>query len=98
VARFNSGVSRLLFLTSAGSEGINLQKAERVLHFDMAWNPAAMEQRTGRMYRRGQEKNVEEVLLIVRDSVDEWMYELVQRKATEGKKLTSSEMLDILKR
>lgn len=38
-------------LTPLGAEGLNLQFAESVVHFDLPWNPARLEQRTGRVDR-----------------------------------------------
>ncbi len=44
----------ILICTSVGQEGIDLHRhCRHVIHFDLAWNPAVMEQRTGRTDRIG---------------------------------------------
>ncbi len=50
---------RILVATDAASEGINLQDSARyLLHFDVPWNPARLEQRNGRLDRYGQPRDV----------------------------------------
>lgn len=50
---------RVLVTTDTGSEGLNLQETARyLLHFDVPWNPARMEQRNGRLDRHGQARDV----------------------------------------
>lgn len=44
---------RVLVSSSAGGEGINLQIARRLVHFDLPWNPMVLEQRIGRIHRIG---------------------------------------------
>jgi superfamily II DNA or RNA helicase len=44
---------RALVSSSAGGEGINLQVARRLVHFDLPWNPMVLEQRIGRVHRVG---------------------------------------------
>ncbi len=51
--------ARILVATDAAGEGLNLQRAARyLLHWDIPWNPARMEQRNGRLDRHGQERDV----------------------------------------
>ncbi len=50
---------RVLLATDAASEGLNLQETARyLLHFDVPWNPARLEQRNGRLDRHGQSRDV----------------------------------------
>jgi len=50
---------RVLLATDAAGEGLNLQRACRLLlHWDIPWNPGKMEQRNGRLDRHGQERDV----------------------------------------
>lgn len=52
--------ARILVATDAAGEGLNLQRAARLLlHWDIPWNPGKMEQRNGRLDRHGQERDVE---------------------------------------
>ena len=50
-----------LFLISlkAGGSGLNLTKAQAVIHFDPWWNMSAQNQATDRAYRIGQKRNVQ---------------------------------------
>lgn len=43
----------LLLTTDVLSEGVNLQGASVIVHLDLSWNPARMEQRVGRLRRPG---------------------------------------------
>lgn len=43
----------LLLTTDVLSEGLNLQAASVVVHLDLPWNPARLEQRVGRVRRHG---------------------------------------------
>src|SRR5262245_61586210 len=44
----------VLVCTSVGAEGIDLHRhCRRIVHYDLAWNPAVLEQRTGRVDRIG---------------------------------------------
>ncbi len=46
---------RILVATDAASEGINLQNhCHRLVHYEIPWNPNRLEQRNGRVDRRGQ--------------------------------------------
>ncbi len=55
--RNDSGV-RVLFSTDAGGLGLNLQAATYVIHLDLPWNPARLDQRTARAHRLGQTHGV----------------------------------------
>ncbi|PSH04632.1 MAG: DNA helicase [Acidobacteria bacterium] len=61
IAAFNDpeNAIRVLIATDVASEGLNLQESARlVLHFDIPWNPARLEQRNGRLDRHGQARDV----------------------------------------
>lgn len=49
---------RVLVSSRSGGEGINLQVARRLVHFDVPWNPMEMEQRVGRVHRYGGARTV----------------------------------------
>ncbi len=54
-AGFNTPLlPEVLICTSVGAEGIDLHRhCRHVIHYDLAWNPAVVEQRTGRVDRIG---------------------------------------------
>ena len=52
-----------------------------VIHYDPWWNLSAENQATDRTYRIGQKKNVQVYKLITKNSIEEKIYELQERKA-----------------
>ena len=60
---------------------MNLVAADTVVHFDPWWNPAVEAQATDRAYRIGQDKPVTVYKLIAKDSVEEKILKLQQKKA-----------------
>ncbi|HEX8169545.1 MAG TPA: helicase-related protein [Thermoanaerobaculia bacterium] len=43
--------------TDMAAEGLNLQRAGTVVHYDIPWNPVKLEQRNGRAHRIGQSRD-----------------------------------------
>ncbi len=59
LARFTSGAARVMVATDVAAEGLNLQHACRlVVHVELPWSPARLEQRNGRVNRLGQTRCV----------------------------------------
>ncbi|MBC7475447.1 MAG: DUF3883 domain-containing protein [Candidatus Sericytochromatia bacterium] len=50
--------AQILIATDAAGEGINLQFCRLLINWDIPWNPNRLEQRTGRIHRYGQKKDV----------------------------------------
>lgn len=82
VARFRDPEGpKLLICTEVGGEGRNFQFAHHLVHYDLPWSPATVEQRIGRLDRIGQTQNVDihvfdvedtfsaDVLTVLRDAV-----------------------------
>jgi hypothetical protein len=71
----------VLFLTDAGGVGLNLQRAASVcVELEVAWNPAVIEQRIGRVWRPGQRDPVDVYHLVTQDSIEAHIAGLVGRK------------------
>lgn len=67
---FNAAGS-LLLATDAASEGLNLHaRCRAVIHYELPWSPARLEQRTGRVDRIGQSRTVHEILLVADDTAE----------------------------
>ena len=63
--------ARFMVSTEAGGEGINLHyNCHMLVNYDMPWNPGRLVQRTGRLYRYGQEERVVVFNLMARDGFD----------------------------
>ncbi|KAJ3034911.1 hypothetical protein HDV00_004554 [Rhizophlyctis rosea] len=73
VDKFNETPNENVFLISikAGSVGMNLQGANRVILVDWGWNPSEDEQAIGRAYRYGQTRPVYVYRLIVEGTVED---------------------------
>ena len=56
--RFSSAEARVLVATDVAAEGLNLQHARVVVHVELPWSPARIEQRNGRVNRIGQRRRV----------------------------------------
>jgi SNF2 family DNA or RNA helicase len=63
-------VRGLIMQTLCGGVGLNLTAAEIVIHMGPEWNPCNELQATGRCWRRGQEKDVTNIKLIMNNTVE----------------------------
>ena len=77
----NSKIKVFLISLKAGGTGLNLVGADMVIHYDPWWNLSAENQATDRNYRIGKKKNVQVYKLITKNSIEEKIYELQQKKA-----------------
>jgi superfamily II DNA or RNA helicase len=81
VARFQAGeVPVFLLSLKAGGTGLNLTRADHVVHVDRWWNPAVEEQATDRAYRIGQTRPVQVHRLITSGTIEERIGQLLARK------------------
>ena len=64
----------------AAGVGLNIQAANYVFHFTPEWNPASVSQATSRVFRRGQTKPVFVYHLFFKDTVEEYMREVLESK------------------
>jgi SNF2 family DNA or RNA helicase len=60
--------------------GLNLTAADTVIHFDPWWNPAVEAQATDRAHRIGQRRVVTSIKLIARDTVEERVVRMQEKK------------------
>ncbi len=69
----------LLILDKTGTQGLNLQFTDGVIHFDLPWCPNDLEQRLGRLDRVGSKINLKSWLLVgLEDSPQEALFSLLQ--------------------
>lgn len=83
IQQFNSLKTPSVFLISlkAGGTGINLTSADVVIHYDPWWNIAAENQATDRAHRIGQKNSVKIYKIVTRDTIEERIIKLQQKKA-----------------
>jgi SNF2 family DNA or RNA helicase len=74
--------SRVFLSTDAGSTGLNLQAASLIVNLDLPWNPAVLEQRIARIYRIGQQRNIQVINLVSANSFEEQMIARLKFKSS----------------
>lgn len=72
--------SQILISTDAAGESLNMQFAHIVFNYDLPWNPMVIEQRIGRVDRIGQKHEVMAYNLLLDNSIDERVYEVIEEK------------------
>jgi SNF2 family DNA or RNA helicase len=81
VRRFQEGeVPVFLLSLKAAGTGLNLTRAEHVVHFDRWWNPAVEAQATDRAYRIGQTRPVQVHRLITEGTIEDRIARMLDRK------------------
>jgi SNF2 family DNA or RNA helicase len=81
VRRFQDGeVPVFLLSLKAAGTGLNLTRAEHVVHYDRWRNPAVEAQATDRAYRIGQTRPVQVHRIIAEGTVEDRIAELLARK------------------
>lgn len=82
VHRFQNNRADKVFILSlkAAGTGLNLTAASHVIHYDLWWNPAVENQATDRAYRIGQKKNVMVHRMICKNTFEEKIDEMIQKK------------------
>ncbi|MFI6937987.1 SNF2-related protein [Streptomyces sp. NPDC050418] len=81
VNRFQDGeVPVFLLSLKAAGTGLNLTRAEHVVHYDRWWNPAVEAQATDRAYRIGQTRPVQVHRLIAEGTIEDRIAALLERK------------------
>ena len=110
VAAFNQDKTPVFLISlKAGGTGLNLTAASMVIHFDPWWNMAAQNQATDRAHRIGQKQVVTVYKLLMKDTLEEKIQKLQERKAKLSDDLisdgsikdtlaTKEELLEILQR
>ena len=109
VERFQNNDDIPIFLSSlkAGGTGLNLTEADHVFLVDPWWNPAVEDQAADRAHRIGQTKSVIVYKMVTKDTVEERILVLQDRKrqlaetalggATQGASITKEDLLELLK-
>lgn len=110
VLRFRDDPKCEVFVGSlqAAGVGIDLISASVVIHYDRWWNPAKENQATDRVHRMGQSRGVQVFKLVTRDTLEEALHTLIEKKLTlaegvlgfddqtEFKTLTREDLVQVL--
>lgn len=76
----NEDIPLFLISLKAGGTGLNLSTADTVIHYDPWWNPAVENQASDRAHRIGQQKPVFVYKLVAKDTVEEKIMIMQQKK------------------
>ena len=87
----NDAIPFFLISLKAGGVGLNLTAADYVIHLDPWWNPAVEMQASDRAHRIGQDKPVFIYKIIARDTVEEKILQLQEKKRALVKNIISNE-------
>ena len=101
--------SCFLITLKSGGTGLNLTKADVVIHLDIWWNPQVENQATDRAHRIGQKNKVTVIKMVTKGTIEERIIELQEKKQKlsdniiEGKddatlvsKLEKEDMINLL--
>lgn len=71
---------RVFLSTDSGASGLNLQNASVVINCDLPWNPAKLEQRIARAWRKHQTRPVTVIHLVSEHTIEQRMLETLSQK------------------
>ncbi len=77
---FREGHLDVVVSTDMAAEGLNLQRAGVVVHYDIPWNPVKLDQRNGRAYRIGQKRDRVRAIYFLPESRETRIVETIARK------------------
>ena len=87
---------RFLVSSRAGGEGLNMQRARRLVHLDVPWNPMDLEQRVGRVHRFGSSKTIIVDTIVAAGSREVDMYRIAREKLALISSQLDPEQFEIL--
>ena len=91
VRDFQAGAAPVFLLSlKAGGTGLNLTRADHVIHFDRWWNPAVEDQATDRAHRIGQSRAVQVHRLLTEGTIEERVGQLLDRKRSLAESVLGS--------
>ena len=83
INRFKHDAACRVFLSSdAGATGLNLQVANIVINVDLPWNPAKLEQRIARAWRKHQTRRVSVINLVCEHSIEHRIMSILEHKSS----------------
>lgn len=88
--------THILVCSDCLSYGVNLQFCSNMIFFNLAYNPAVLSQRAGRIIRRGQKNEVNIYILSMKDTREEKICRIINSRINEAETITAG--IDGLKR
>jgi SNF2 family DNA or RNA helicase len=90
----NDAYKIILVSLNSSAEGITLTSAQTMVHLDLWWNKAKEEQVTDRIHRIGQKNKVDIIHLRIKDTIEQPISKLVQKKKKISENVLSSETVE----
>ncbi len=87
---------KVLVATDAAGEGVNLQRANLMVNYDLPWNPNRIEQRFGRIHRIGQTRVCTMWNLVARGTREGSVFELLFKKIEQQRQVFGDQVYDVL--
>ncbi len=87
---------RILLATDAAGEGVNLQRANLMVNYDIPWNPNRIEQRFGRIHRIGQTQNCYLWNMVANETREGRVFDRLFEKIEEQKHVYGDQIYDVL--
>ncbi|MBD0332624.1 MAG: SNF2 helicase associated domain-containing protein, partial [Chitinophagaceae bacterium] len=87
----DEGIRVFLISLKAGGVGLNLTAADYVYIVDPWWNPAVEQQAIDRTHRIGQTKNIFAYRMICKDTIEDKIMQLQEKKRTLAKELIADD-------
>ena len=92
----NDPTVKVLIATDAAGEGVNLQRANLMVNYDLPWNPNRIEQRFGRIHRIGQKQTCHLWNLVAHGTREGKVFERLFAKIEEQKAVYGEQIYDVL--
>ncbi len=92
----NDPAVRILIATDAAGEGVNLQRANLMVNYDLPWNPNRIEQRFGRIHRIGQEEVCHLWNLVAHNTREGAVFERLFTKIEKQRAIYGEQIYDVL--
>ena len=86
----------ILIATDAAGEGVNLQKANLMVNYDLPWNPNRLEQRFGRIHRIGQTEVCHLWNMVASETREGEVFQTLFRKLETERQSLGGRVFDIL--
>jgi superfamily II DNA or RNA helicase len=87
---------KILIATDAAGEGVNLQRANLMVNYDLPWNPNRLEQRFGRIHRIGQKQVCFLWNLVAHETREGKVFERLFEKIEEQRGVYGDQIYDVL--
>jgi len=92
----NDPAVKVLVATDAAGEGVNLQRANLMVNYDLPWNPNRIEQRFGRIHRIGQNQTCHLWNLVAHGTREGRVFERLFTKIEQQRQVYGDQIYDVL--